>query len=178
MMLSSCRHGYMRSKSFGDISSMNLTWLRWLEFIISWKASLLPKRFNQLDELCLAVFRAISAIKLRHTVQGKMSTAGKYRPIEAQYQDEFFRSFKQVAGRDVPICSEWSRTGDGRVDFYIPEKKWAIQLLRDHDRVDEHISRFKEGGKYHPWLKENMVDDWITIDCACSHLLVGMFSSM
>jgi len=62
------------------------------------------------------------------------------------------------------------------VDFYIPEKKWAIELLRNHDKVDEHISRFKEGGKYHPWLKENMVKDWIIIDCATSLPTKGVLS--
>ncbi|KAL4755534.1 hypothetical protein BDW72DRAFT_189285 [Aspergillus terricola var. indicus] len=146
---------------------------KWLEFIIGRKARLLPERFNQLDELCLAILRTFSTINLRHAVRGKkMSIAGKCRPMEAQYQDEFYRSFNQVAGRGVPIFSEWSRTGDGRVDFYIPEKQWAIELLRDHDRVDEHIFRFKEGGKYHSWLEENMVDDWIIIDCACSRSLI------
>ena len=40
-----------------------------------------------------------------------------------------------MAGRSVPIFSQWSRTEEGRVDFYIPEKKWAVELLRDHDKV-------------------------------------------
>jgi len=96
--------------------------------------------------------------------------------VEAQYQDEFYGGFTHVAGRGVPISSEWSRTKDGRVDFYIPEKKWAIELSRNHDKVDEHISRFKEGGKYHPWLKENMIEDWIIIDCATSLPTKGVFS--
>jgi len=97
-----------------------------------------------------------------------MSTASQPRPVEAQYQDEFYSGFTRVAGRGVSISSEWSRTKDGRVDFYIPDKKWAIELLRDHNKVDEHISRFKEGGKYHAWLKEKMIEDWIIINCATS----------
>ncbi|KAL4788605.1 hypothetical protein BJX76DRAFT_1427 [Aspergillus varians] len=142
---------------------------KWLEFIIGRKTRLLPERFNQLDELCLVILSEFSTMNLRHAVEGKkMSTAGQYKPMEAQYQDEFYRSFNYLAGRGVPICSKWSRTSDSRVDFYIPEKKWAIELLRDHDRVNEHISWFKEGGRYHPWLKENMVEDWIIIDCASS----------
>lgn len=88
--------------------------------------------------------------------------------MEAQFQDEFYKAFNQVAGRGVPICSEWSRSGNGRVDFYIPEKKWAIELLRDHDRVDEHIARFKTGGRYHSWFMDKMVNDWLIIDCAFS----------
>ncbi|KAL4740080.1 hypothetical protein BDV11DRAFT_186130 [Aspergillus similis] len=50
--------------------------------------------------------------------------------IEAQYQDEFYRSTRQVAGREVTICSEWSRTGVCRVYFHIPEKKCASSSLR------------------------------------------------
>ena len=117
----------------------------------------------------MEVLCEFSTINLRHAAQGKkMSTAARYRPVEAQYQDEFYRAFNLLAGRGVPICSEWSRTSDGRVDFWIPEKKWAIELLRAHDRVDEHISRFRLGGKYFSWLKDKMIEDWIIIDCATS----------
>ena len=136
----------------------------------------LPARFDSLPKLCKEVLGEFSMI-LRHSAEGKkISTASKPRPVEAQYQDEFHRGFVRLAGLGVPISSEWPRTKDGRVDFYIPEKKWAIELLRDHDKVDEHISRFKEGGKYHPWLKENMVKDWIIIDCATSLPTKGVFS--
>lgn len=93
-----------------------------------------------------------------------MSTAAKFRPVEAQYPDEFYRSFNHITGRGVPICSEWS-TRDGHVAFYIPEKRWAIELLRNHNRIDEHLSQFKEGGKSHPWLKDKAIDDWIVINC-------------
>ena len=137
----------------------------------------LPARFDSLLKLCKEILSKFSIMNLRHSAEGKkMSTASQPKPVEAQYQDEFYRGFTHVAGRGVPISSEWSRTKDGRVDFYIPEKKWAIELLRDHNRVDEHISRFKEGGKYHPWLKENIIKDWIIIDCATSLPTKGVFS--
>ncbi|KAI9367007.1 hypothetical protein BJX61DRAFT_538402 [Aspergillus egyptiacus] len=90
----------------------------------------------------------------------------KPRPMEAQYLDEFYRAFCNVAGIGVPLCREWSRSGNSRVDFYIPQKQWAIELLRDYDQVDEHISRFYPGGKYFPWLQEKKVVDWIIINCA------------
>ncbi|KAL4788399.1 hypothetical protein BJX76DRAFT_353418 [Aspergillus varians] len=142
---------------------------KYIEFIIGRESRSLPARFTRLDDLCLAVLEKFSTINLRHAAEGKkISTAAKYTPIEAQYQDEFYRSFNHLAGRGVPICSEWSKTRDGRVDFYIPEKKWAIKLLRDHDRVHEHVSRFKAGGSYYSWIEEGMFDDWIIIDCATS----------
>jgi hypothetical protein len=115
----------------------------------------------------MEVFRGFSVTNLRHSADGKkLSSGAKYRPVEAQYQDEFYRAFNQVVGQGVPICSEWSRTSKGRVDFWIPGKKWAIELLRDYNGIDDHISRFKEGGRYYPWLTESMVENWITINCA------------
>ncbi|KAL4937462.1 hypothetical protein BDV06DRAFT_215887 [Aspergillus oleicola] len=142
---------------------------KYIEFIIGRELRSLPARFTRLDDLCLAVLGKFSTINLRQAAEGKkISTAAKYTPIEAQYQDEFYRSFNLLAGRGVPICSDWSRIRDGRVDFYIPEKKWAIELLRDHDRVYEHVSRFKAGGSYHSWIEDGMIDDWIIIDCATS----------
>ncbi|EYE91008.1 ATP-binding protein [Aspergillus ruber CBS 135680] len=142
---------------------------KYIEYWIGKMSMPLPARFDSLPKLCKEILREFSIMILRHSAEGKkMSTASQPRPVEAQYQDEFHRGFVHVVGPGVPISSEWSRTKDGRVDFYIPEKKWAIELLRDHDKVDEHIFRFKEGGKYHSWLKENMVKDWIIIDCATS----------
>ena len=74
---------------------------------------------------------------LRHsTEQEKLSSAAKPRPVESQDQSEFFMVFDNLAGRDGPIYFKWSRKA-GRVDFLIPEKKLAIELLKDYDRMDE-----------------------------------------
>lgn len=136
----------------------------------------LPARFDTLLKLCKEILSKFSIMNLRHSAEGKkISTASQPKPVEAQCQSEFYRGFVHTAGQGVPISSEWSRTKDGRVDFYIPEKKWAIELLRNHIKVEEHISRFKEGGKYHPWLKEKMVKNWIIIDCATSLPTKGTF---
>ncbi|KAL4959659.1 uncharacterized protein BDV14DRAFT_184292 [Aspergillus stella-maris] len=141
----------------------------WLEWFMGNKPKHLPDRFDQLRTLCREVLENFSKISLRHAAEGKkISTAAKPRPMEAQYQDEFYRAFCNVAGIGVPLCSEWSRSGNGRVDFYIPQKQWAIELLRDYDRVDEHISRFYPGGKYFSWLQEKKVVDWVIINCASS----------
>ncbi|EYE94524.1 crinkler effector domain-containing protein [Aspergillus ruber CBS 135680] len=142
---------------------------KYIEYSIGTMSKPLPARFDSLQKLCKEILSKFSIMNLRHSVEGKkMSTASQPRPMEAQYQAEFYRGFVHTAGRGVPISTEWSRTKDGRVGFYIPEKKWAIELLRDHIEVNEHISRFKDGGKYHAWLKEKMVKDWIIINCATS----------
>jgi hypothetical protein len=124
--------------------------------------------------LCKKVLENFSSNNLRHCTAGKLSTAGKLRPLEAQYQDEFYRAFNMVVGRGVPISSEWSRNGNGQFDFWIPQKRWGIELLRDHDRVNEHCNRFKKGGRYYPWIEAGMLEDWIIIDCATSLPAIGM----
>ncbi|KAL5356893.1 hypothetical protein BJX96DRAFT_143570 [Aspergillus floccosus] len=140
---------------------------KWVERHIGNKATPCPGKFDTLQNLCLDVLNQFSVMSLRHSSQGKrMSSAAKYRPVEAQYQDEFYRAFRIVAGRGVPICSEWSRTKQGRVDFWIPDKLWAIELLRDHDRIDEHVSRFHDARKYNVWLVEGMIKEWIVVNCA------------
>jgi hypothetical protein len=106
--------------------------------------------FPTIHSLCMKVLEHFSKKNLQHYIQGKLSTAAKLRPLEAQYQDEFYRAFNTIIGRSVPISSEWSQKGDGRVDFWIPQKRWGIELLRDHNQVTEHCNRFKEGGQYYP----------------------------
>ncbi|KAL2820735.1 hypothetical protein BJX63DRAFT_418354 [Aspergillus granulosus] len=129
----------------------------------------LPSQFQSLQGLAMTILRGFSSTALRNSSEGKILSSGaSYRPVDAQYQDEFYRGFNKVAGRGVPICSEWSRTSHGRIDFWIPEKRWAIELLRDYDRMDEHIARFRKGGKYYNWITESMVSDWIIINCAIS----------
>jgi hypothetical protein len=156
---------------------LTLTWLRYIEYLIGTNRTTFPdQEFPTIQDLCMAVLEHFSAKNLRLCVQGKLSTAGKARPLEAQYRDEFYRAFNAVVPCGVPISSEWSRHRDGRIDFWIPQKKWGVELLRDHDRVDERCNRFQKGGRYYPWIKAGMLKDWIIIDCATSLSTSGMQS--
>jgi hypothetical protein len=156
---------------------LSLTWLRYIEYLIGTNETAFPdQEFPTIQALCMAVLEHFSAKNLRLCIQGKLSTAGKARPLEAQNQDEFYRAFNAVVPCGVPVSSEWSHHGDGRIDFWIPQKKWGVELLRDHDRVDEHCNRFKKGGRYYPWIKAGMLEDWIIIDCATSLPTSGMRS--
>ncbi|EAW21873.1 uncharacterized protein NFIA_070440 [Aspergillus fischeri NRRL 181] len=110
-----------------------------------------------------------SSSNLRYSSEGKiLSTGAQPKPIEAQYQDEFYRCFNKIAGRGVTICSEWSRTTNGRVNFYIPDKGWAVEIVREQDRINEHIMRFRKNGKYYPWVESGLIDDWIIVNCTTS----------
>jgi hypothetical protein len=34
--------------------------------------------------------------------------------------------------------------------------------------LNEHYQRFLPGGKYHWWILEGLISDWVVIDCRCS----------
>ncbi|KAE8399221.1 hypothetical protein BDV37DRAFT_261238 [Aspergillus pseudonomiae] len=142
---------------------------KWVEWILGKKRIPLNPRYAHLRDLCVDILKEFSAATLRHTADGKVLTSGaQYKPFEAAYQDECYRCFGVIAGKGVPICSEWSRTKSGRVDFWISEKKWAVELLREEDRVQDHISRFYKGGQYYSWTTDGMIQDWVIINCATS----------
>ncbi|EAL88434.1 hypothetical protein AFUA_1G07240 [Aspergillus fumigatus Af293] len=146
-----------------------LTNPRWIEHYIAKRAKSLPSEFQNLRDLTLAILQEFSSSNLRHSAQGKtLSSGAQPKPIEAQYQDEFYRCFNRIAGRGVPVCTEWSRTTDGRVDFWIPGQKWAVEIVREQDRINEHIMRFHENGQYYPWRVDGMIQDWIIVNCTTS----------
>jgi hypothetical protein len=148
---------------------------RYVEYLIGKVPIEFPEEaFPTIQSLCMKILERFSSKNLRHCTEGKLSTAVKLRPVEAQYQDEFYRAFNTVLGRGVPISSEWSRIGNDRVDFWIPQKRWGIELLREHSNVDEHCNQFKKGGRYYPWIESGMLEDWIIIDCATSLPASGM----
>src|SRR5258706_884394 len=81
---------------------------------------------------------------------------------EAQFQQEFYRAccnYTKSTMITLPECG----TPKGRIDFFLPSKKWGIELLRDGDRLLAHNERF-EGGEYGKWVQAGMMDDYIMID--------------
>lgn len=155
-------------------SGIILTIFRWIEHYIGKRAKSLPPKFQNLRDLTLTILSKFSSSNLRHSAQGKtMSSGAQPKPVEAQYQDEFYRCFSKTAGRGVPVCTEWSRTADGRVDFWIPGRKWAVEFVQEHDRINDHITRFHKDGRYYPWQEEGMIQDWIIVNCTTSPPKLG-----
>ncbi|CAD6442763.1 f869516c-6d58-4bc0-8a97-9b85f90ecafe [Sclerotinia trifoliorum] len=63
---------------------------------------------------------------------------------------------------NIEIISEYSYLTNERLDFYIFEKKWGIAILqcRETEAMNEYISQFRVGGKYHGW---GAMDDFIIL---------------
>ena len=86
------------------------------------------------------------------------------RPMEAQYQDEFYRACYVLLG-NIHLSSEWSgKEKSGRVDFLVKSQKWAIECVRDGDKLEENISRFQGGGRYRRRIDSGEVEEYILLD--------------
>lgn len=87
------------------------------------------------------------------------------RPLEATFQDEFYRSCYTLLNNQLYISSEWSGTKKGgRVDFRVRTMPWAVEILRDGINIEEHLARFKPGGNYYPWLQAQEIQDYVVLD--------------
>ena len=78
------------------------------------------------------------------------------------FQDELYSCLNQELC-NLPILTEYSHTKDGRIDFYIFDRKWGIEILSSGSKakVMEHAARFTAGGKYHAW---NILEDYIILN--------------
>jgi hypothetical protein len=137
---------------------------RCVEHILSIQAPPFPlDKFTSVRELCFAAIRQFKPTALR-SVQRGLGTGAVLRPIEGRYQDELYRACGALLG-EVYISSEWSMTGSrGRVDFLVGSQRWAIECARDGDRLNEHISRFQEGGQYYDWIQNGDIGQYIVLD--------------
>lgn len=67
-----------------------------------------------------------------------LGTSARVRPVEAVYQDESYRALHKVLGFSARISSRWAEGNSGRIDVWLPEKKWGIEIPREGDRLQEH----------------------------------------
>ena len=144
-----------------------LTSSRFVEYIWnSHKPKPFPRgKFPNLGVLVHTVIQNFSQSHLCENRAGrKYGRSGQKRPPEATYQDEFYRCLMDQLEPGVSVCSEWTGSRQGSVDFYIPGAKWAIELLRDGNQPKEHCDRFTTGGIYHPWVMRGDIQDWLVLD--------------
>jgi hypothetical protein len=113
---------------------------------------------------------AIGAIRgfiPRHLSEPPRSSAGGTLPLEDQYQKEFYRSFYTQLDRQVLISPEYiakKGKGGGTIDFLVSAKKWGFELLRNRDKLVEHMERFKPGGAYYSMITSNTMQHYIVLD--------------
>jgi hypothetical protein len=122
-----------------------------------------PKGGQKLEEnltkFALAVIRKISPLNLVEQPQVEPSVQSV---PEAQFQDEVYRACLSHAKDCVVSFPEFGTKRD-RIDFFIPSKKWGIELLRNGDRLSSHMQRFTEG-EYGRWTRTGVMNDYIILD--------------
>jgi hypothetical protein len=135
-----------------------------MEILLRRKAPRFPiDRFPSVQELCFAAVRRFSPVALRCPSQGP-GTGAVVRPLGAQFQDEFYKACFSILGHAY-LTSEWTgKTKRGRVDFQISSLKWGIEIVREGDRIEQHIQRFQPGGKYYPWILSGDIKKFIVLD--------------
>ncbi|KAF7968671.1 hypothetical protein HWV62_29715 [Athelia sp. TMB] len=88
-----------------------------------------------------------------------VNDAGADRPPAGGYRDEFYRALFDATDGCVRVSS--SATDGARVDFFVPARKWGIELLRDGRKVQD---RFHGDGAYGAWLAPADVAERIVLD--------------
>jgi hypothetical protein len=136
---------------------------RYAERLLCTTAEPFPKdRFGSIKDLCFAAVREFSYASLSSVERG-LGPGAVTRPLEAQYQDEFYRACHSRL--NVCLTSEWSGSSlVGRIDFRIKDVKWVIECVREGDRIEEHIGRFQQGGRYYNWIQSGEVEEYIILD--------------
>jgi hypothetical protein len=120
---------------------------------------------ESLDQLITLAVGSISAQRLRDTLVNGF-------PKEATFQHLFNEAMSQLLPLHHAIIPELNTlvvnppNGSdvtGELDFYINGKlKWCVELLRNGDKIGEHIRRFdKNDGKY----RKVDMRDYMVVDC-------------
>jgi hypothetical protein len=139
-----------------------------LQQIWSWHLQPSPDYKLPYPDIISFVKAAVELFRPSHlTKEGCRVGAYNYRPSELQYQDEYYRCVHEVTKGNVRITPEYVAafgTRAGRIDFFIPSKKWGIELTRDGSKLEEHASRFAEEGAYEKWLEGSDMLDYVLLD--------------
>jgi hypothetical protein len=154
---------FLKFEAGPDFGTLLTLFLRHIERLLCTAAKPFPKdRFSSVQDLCFAAVREFSSVSLRAVERG-IGPGPANRPLEAQYQDEFYRAC--YSELNVYLTSEWLRSSSGgRVDFRVKGVEWVIECVRDGDKIDERIERFQQGGKYHIWITSGEIKDYIILD--------------
>jgi hypothetical protein len=119
--------------------------------------------FPSVKDLCLAAIRNIKSTGLRSGGQ-VLGPGAQPRPLEAQYQDEFYRACYTLLDT-IYLSSEWAgKESGGRVDFQVKSLGWAIECVREGHDLKEHIARFLPGGGYYRWVGSGEIKQHILLD--------------
>ena len=117
--------------------------------------------FATVKDLCFAAIPLFSHTLLQHHSRKSHVAPILSNAPEAQFADELYRCLYKVTGGECTIHSEFSYTLEGRVDFFLKGKRWAIETLKEGNDALGHINRFTTQGAYERW---GIVSQFILLD--------------
>lgn len=137
-------------------SPLHQRYVEWILFGMPTNGTIKEKK---VVDFAIAVIRKFSPLNLE--APRRLGTSVQRIP-EAQFQDEFYRACSDHTKNCVASFPEFGNK-QGRIDFFIPSKKWGVELLRDGNRIASHSKRFTKG-EYGKWIKEKKMVDYIILD--------------
>ena len=110
---------------------------------------------------------AITQFRPRQLSNPPRSFAGNTLPQVDQYQKEFYRCLFTILDGHFETSPEFvvkKGSKSGTIDFLVAGKKWGLELLRDCDRLVEHMKRFEPGGQYFSMIQSGDMEQYIVLD--------------
>ncbi|KAL4744277.1 hypothetical protein BDW72DRAFT_212891 [Aspergillus terricola var. indicus] len=110
---------------------------------------------------------AIRRFQPRQLSDVPRSLTGNTPPLEDQYQKEFHRCLFPLLDGHVIMSPEYvikAGTNGGIIDFLVAQKKWGLELLRDRDRISQHMARFEPGGQYFTMIQSGKMEQYVVLD--------------
>ncbi|KAF8814272.1 hypothetical protein BYT27DRAFT_7082588, partial [Phlegmacium glaucopus] len=114
-----------------------------LLLFVEWKLSgqnpTIPLQAPSLLEFVIQIIKCFSPLNLAYPW---MVGLYYFQTLpEAQYQDKFYCCCYDLTAGLLTTLSEFG-TADGQVNFYIPSKKWGVELLRNRQLLEQHNNCF------------------------------------
>ncbi|KAL3433467.1 hypothetical protein BDV09DRAFT_196699 [Aspergillus tetrazonus] len=110
---------------------------------------------------------AIRGFQPRQLSDAPRFLTGNISPLEDQYQKEFYRCLFPLLDGHVIMSPEYvikAGTNGGTIDFLVAQKKWGLELLRDRDRISQHMARFEPGGQYFIMIQNGEMEQYAVLD--------------
>ncbi|CAG8472335.1 7217_t:CDS:2 [Acaulospora colombiana] len=107
---------------------------------------------NSFKDFIISVFAKMNS----KVLQKSLGVGNDCRLLESVWQMEFYCASMQVLPVDIYASVDVGAVfgSVGYLDFYINDQhNWAIELLRDGDKLQEHQQRFQKDGRYTSILK-------------------------
>ena len=111
------------------------------------------------QQVCLNAIQRFNSFALQSRFT---SSFDRWNILEATFQDEMYCCLNYEL-RNLLILFEYSHTKDDKVDFYVFDKKWCIEMFQceSKTRIVEHATRFATRENYRTW---NICEDYIILN--------------